>query len=136
MYQEEYYDNDNYSIESKTNQKKVKSIIEDNRLFTLWRRGNNGRMEKKEVYGTGSTGSTIRNAITGNYYNGDNVGSIVENLYYSVLISTGECGKTPATLFFDTPEQYEKYFNQILKQESKKRWSEKKIKTLNIINRQ
>ena len=58
------------------------------------------------VFSCGSTGSNIRNAVTGAYSN-HLVGSAMEDLYYRVSCSVGTARKK---LFFDSPGQYEKHF--------------------------
>ena len=78
--------------------------------------GPDGKFHKTmliENYGSGSTGSLIRNAISGSVYE-HVVGSKSENLYFKVVDSTGRYfRREPLVLYYDSPEQYE---NQLLKE--------------------
>jgi len=60
------------------------------------------------MFGSGDTGSTIRNAVTGEKYYGHRVGSRHEDLYFKARICTGEFSE-PATLFYESVEQYERH---------------------------
>ena len=69
-------------------------------------------------------GSTIRNAVTGQYESGFKFGSINEDLFFKV----GQASPTDSRmhmLFYDTPEQFEKHFRTTLSQAVKTKWSEK-----------
>jgi hypothetical protein len=79
-----------------------------------------------EFYKTGGIGNKIRNAITGEYYN-STVGSFEEDLYFSVIIATGETGQEQVTLFYDSPDQYEKHQFLTLSPNIKQRWHDKNI---------
>ena len=116
---------------NETNQK-VKKIMSDiyqnNKGFHLVKRQSKDRKwHNVEVFSSGSQGSTIRNAISGSYYYGDRVGSIKEDLYYKVGISTGDVGRDSATLFYDSPEQYERHMFATVDSENKQRWLEKQL---------
>lgn len=82
--------------------------------------------------------SRIRNAITGLRYRDDHpkckyvVGSAQEDIFFKVLISTGEPEiysrdnkKTTVLLFYDSPEQYERHQKMTLSQPLKEKWQEK-----------
>ena len=80
-----------------------------------------------EVYGSGQTGSRIRNAVTGQTYS-YLVGSGAEDLFFKVTDSTGRKGrKYPLILFYDSPEQYENHQFTSVSQEIKKTWQEKHL---------
>jgi len=69
----------------------------------------------------------IRNAITGTAFKFNSgeyarVGTYDEDLFFSVLLSTGETGQTPALLFYDNPEQYERHMEENFPQEGKENW--------------
>ena len=88
----------------------------------------NGRKKniKIEYYGSGDTGSQIRDAITGHrckYL----IGSKHEDLFFSVIISNGNTRLPyhPDVLFYDTPEQYEKHQHIEVPFETKKCWYQK-----------
>jgi hypothetical protein len=79
------------------------------------------------IYTSGDFGSTIRDAVTGHYYT-EKVGSYGEHLFFKVGLSTGECkpknGNT--TLFFLSPEQYEKHLSTTVSEEVKNEWNNKR----------
>jgi len=61
------------------------------------------------IYGSGPVGTRIRNAVTGIRYD-YKVGSVDQDLLYSVALCTGENGlKESVSMFYDSPEQYEKH---------------------------
>ena len=64
----------------------------------------------------------IKNAITGAIEAPFRVGTEDEDLFFSVFLSTGECGPTPPCLFYDSPEQYERHFYTKVSDELKARW--------------
>jgi hypothetical protein len=71
-------------------------------------------------------GSTIRNAVTGQYETGFKFGSANEDLFYKV----GQMSPTSSDLhilFYDSPEQFEKHFRTTVSAEAKSRWSEKSM---------
>lgn len=64
----------------------------------------------------------IKNAVTGAIESPFRVGSADEDLFFSVMLTTGECGQTPPCLFYDSPEQYERHFFAAVSDEAKLRW--------------
>jgi len=84
--------------------------------------------KKIELYTSGDYGSNIRDAITGKYYL-DKVGTNSEHFFFKVGLSSGECksknGST--TLFFLSPEQYERQFHTELSDTVKNEWVEKSL---------
>ena len=87
------------------------------------------------VYGSGSHESPIRNAETGEYYK-SKVGTMDEDLFFKVMISTGEIPSGPLTLFYDSPEHYERHQYMELDGLTKKRWEVKRQCRLDILNQQ
>ena len=87
----------------------------------------NGTVKNKKiiVYNSGDVGSNIRNAVTGIYAN-DLVGSKCEDLYFVSSLATGESQKGPLTLYFDSPEQFERHFNTTVNENIKSKWLEKR----------
>uniref|UniRef100_A0A6C0KPA1 Uncharacterized protein n=1 Tax=viral metagenome TaxID=1070528 RepID=A0A6C0KPA1_9ZZZZ len=81
-----------------------------------------------EVFGSGETGSKIRNAVTGaktSYI----VGSSKEDLFFKVADATGNKGrKESLILFYDSPEQYENHQFLELDQTIKDSWYKKNLK--------
>jgi len=65
------------------------------------------------------------NARTNQQYN-VKFGSKEEESLFSVIIATGETGQTPIVLFYDNPEQYERHFDVLIKDETKQRWHKRK----------
>ena len=86
------------------------------------------------VYGSGSQECQIRNAETGEYYK-YKVGSFDEDLFFKVMISTGEVSSGPLTLFYDSPEHYERHQYLELDDLIKKKWHVKKQCRLDILSK-
>jgi hypothetical protein len=77
---------------------------------------------KIELYGSYDIGSTIRNAITGVRYKDMIVGSSAEDQFFKVKMFNGNKG---VTLFYDSPEDYERHQYQLLDERIKQKWHEK-----------
>ena len=75
-----------------------------------------------EYYSSGPIGSYIRNALTC-LYTTDMVGSKNEDLYFKINLSYGNS----ATLFYETPEQYERHHHDKLSTHIKENWLKKKL---------
>ena len=91
------------------------------------------KLTKIDVYTSGVIGSNIRNAVTGEYYD-SLVGSKDEDLFFKVKLSTGECNSKNGsnTLFYNSPEEFEKYDNMVELDESvKELWRLKKNLRMN-----
>lgn len=86
-----------------------------------------GTKTKIPFYATSlSPNMTIRNAVNGTYETGYKTGSNDEDLFFKVSLATGENGsKDSRILFFNDPEQYERYFNCIVSADTKDKWSKK-----------
>jgi hypothetical protein len=74
----------------------------------------------------------ILNAVTGTafkFQNGEyaRVGTNNEDLFFSVLLATGEAGQTAALLFYDSPEQYERHMEDTLPSDGKANWVNKYV---------
>lgn len=63
--------------------------------------------KKIEIYTTSGIGNHIRDAETGEYYT-NLVGSKDEDLFYKVILATGECRSAngSSTLFYNSPQHY------------------------------
>jgi hypothetical protein len=123
-----YYTNDSYSIVS-NNRKQKKSF---DLLKTMDKGYHKLKIEKDgkniavEVYTTGYTpGTTIRDAVTGSYYRGLNVGSKHEDQFFKVKILNKEMGREAGNLFFFTPDEFERHYKTTLKQSLKDKWEER-----------
>jgi hypothetical protein len=130
------YDDSNFNKDSALKKSKVLNRgyhkIFRNVLFS-----NNKNTKKVEigVYGSGSHESPIRNAETGEYYK-YKVGTMDEDLFFKVMISSGEIPTGPITLFYDSPEHYERHQYLELDEVTKKRWEVKRQSRINILNQQ
>jgi hypothetical protein len=103
----------NYVVKSIEVMKQNKKGHKKNQLDTI------------EMYGSGDIGSYIRNAVSGQKTN-HIVGSKEENLYFSVIETTGINGrKDPIKLFYDSPEQFESHFHVTVSQQIKENWHKK-----------
>ena len=89
-----------------------------------------------EFYSTTNVpGFTIRDAITGARNENNLIGSIYEDLFFKVRLSTGEIKHDTPTLFFDSPEQYERKFGCTLDEPVKKSWRVKNAEARTYIER-
>ena len=81
---------------------------------------------KVEVYSTNTNiGSHIRCPFTGIRFN-ELVGSEDENLFFKVRMPSISDGKDCVTLFYSSPESFERHHLTILSKDVKKSWLEKK----------
>jgi len=116
--------------------KKTKSLNRGYHTLSINILLNNRKTTKKVdigVYGSGSHESPIRNAETGEYYK-YKVGTMDEELFFKVIISTGEVQTGPLTLFYESPEQYERHQHLQLDELTKKRWENKRQFRVDILN--
>lgn len=84
-----------------------------------------------EFFPTGTTPNLIiKHAATGKFQGFNNqffrVGTKDEDLFFSVILATGELGQNMSVLFYDNPEQYERHFFTKVSQKMKDTWNEKK----------
>lgn len=129
--------NDN-EYENKKALQDVKSQT-DKRYHTLTKRimvnENFYKNIKIELHGSGDIGCTIRNAETGEYYKGHLVGSSNEDLYFKVShsIKPNLASKNyveQLTLFYLSPEHYERHQHVELDNSIKIKWNSKREKYL------
>ncbi len=132
MYHEyEFYANENELGERtkeelediKKNDKGYRKIKQ--RLNKEW----NGKFHKNatiEFYISGDTGSHIRDAVTGKYYNHE-VGSKEEDLYFKVGVSYTVAGPQQGSLFYSSPEEYENHQFVLLSPQIKQNWHHKNL---------
>lgn len=129
-YEEDFHNQVDYDdldeISVKANSRKINRVFEDTEDSK--RHIIKGKNKKNVViFSSGSSGSKIRNAMSGAYTN-DIVGSAVEDLYYRVSYAVGSENKK---LYYDSPEQYEKHFGCDIDKdvsngsELKKQWAER-----------
>jgi hypothetical protein len=100
-----------------------------NKVYRNIPRASDGKIinTKIDVYTTGSIGSRIRDADTGEYYN-YKVGSRDEDLFFKVSLATGECNSKNGsnTLFYLSPHHYMSHLNVELDDSVINSWEEKR----------
>ena len=127
-------DNDNLE----TNKDKVESIKQKTKsnfhtyTYNLSKKINGKKHSKKmsiQYYSSGPSGTRIINAISGTKTDFI-VGSNKENLFFKVIMSTGTHEGGSVTLFYNSPEEFEKHQNCFANPESKEKWYDKKMQFL------
>lgn len=94
------------------------------------------------LYASKGQGSTIVDAITGMQIPNHRVGSIYENLHFSLVDSrANDKEKEPHTFYFDSPSQYESFMHNNLPEmkvrisaKTKQLWHSKKLATQKQLN--
>ena len=77
---------------------------------------------KIEMYRTScTTGTNIRNAVTGIYDN-MRVGKLDEDMYFKVNLAWGKAHPEVTHLYYESPEQYEKHFYTTVAVDIKEKW--------------
>ncbi len=110
---------------------RVKNL--DKGYVSLYRQKTNLTGKKVNItidcYISGDVGSSIRNAVTGEYYK-YKVGTKDEDKLFKITIATGELrNKNGNTLlFYDSPEQCESHLIHSLSDEIKEKWKMKLFK--------
>jgi hypothetical protein len=135
MYNEQFVidesDDDTSTLDSikKKNRTLWEDIKKDIKGFHKIKRVFNNKKHEIDLYSTSNTpGSMICDAITGNRYKEYRVGTYKEHLFFKVRLSTGELGKKCVdSLFFDSPEQYERHMKTTLSQSIKEKWLNKSM---------
>jgi len=129
-------DNMDYSVSSNEFKKATESLKKSDKGYNvLWRMiPKNGKLKrtKVEVYTSNGHGCHIRNAETGEYYS-HIVGTADEDLYFTVILATGECKSANGsrTLFYLSPQHYMTHLNTELDTEIIARWEDKRESRLN-----
>ena len=118
-----------YSSGSQKNQlDKIKKA--DRGYNKIWRnviKNDKLKRTKIEIYTSSGVGNHIRDAETGEYYPYI-VGSADEDLFFSVILATGECRSKNGsnTLFYLSPEKYMNHLHTQLDDHVIKLWKEKR----------
>jgi hypothetical protein len=87
---------------------------------------NNGNVRVAYYKTRNIIGRDIRNAITGVREVGYKVGSKDEDLFFTVIMATGENGtREPHFLYYNNPEQWERHFHTMYPQDKKEEWQAK-----------
>ncbi len=86
------------------------------------------------VYTSSGIGSKIRDAETGEYYN-YLVGSANEDLFYTIILATGECNSLNGskTLFYMTPQSYMSHLKCEVDPETIRLWEVKRDARLKVV---
>lgn len=85
-----------------------------------------GRKTDIEFYHTSNTpGMMIRDAVTGSRYSQYRVGSKNEDQFFKVHLAFTNIDFDSKTVFYDSPEQYERHMMTKVSQECKDKWSNK-----------
>jgi hypothetical protein len=129
-------DNMDYSVSSNDLKKATENFKKSDRGYnTIWRMvTKNGKIKrtKIEIFTSSGIGSHIRDAETGHYYE-HIVGTADEDLYFTVILATGECksNNKSSTLFYLSPQHFMKHLNCELKTDIIVRWEDKRETRLN-----
>ena len=112
-YEQEYNDMEE-DMSFQSNRQKENNALTDATNDKLCYKANRfsvdaGKNKQVMLFASGAIGTTIRNAVSGERYIGHRVGTRNEDLYFKAMICTGEFGPDPVTLFYDSPEQYERH---------------------------
>lgn len=142
MYQEDYFsptDPNNYDYNPDDNAlDKIKSSDKGyNAIYRRVQRSNGKWRNKKiEVYSSGYTGNRIRDAETGEYYS-NLVGSADEELFFKVVLATGECTSEngSSTLFFASPQHYANHLQCVVNPELSIAWERRRDQRLEELRR-
>lgn len=125
---DEIYSHSSDMSMTKNMKKNLLEMNKSDKNFIQLKRTNKSFYSREEtvgVFGSGEVGTSIRDAKTGVRNFVHKVGSAEEDLYFKVMISTGETGQNPVTLFFNTPEEYERHMFSEVSTETKQRWHAK-----------
>jgi hypothetical protein len=136
MYQDDYFNpanpNDYNDDDLGQTHEVMKNLLKDDRgLNTLIRKVqmDDGKIKNKriKVFTSGSVGTRIRDAETGEYYP-NKVGSKDEDLFFKVIISTGECKSANGSnkLFYFSPQHYENHLYTDVHPEKVAEWEAKR----------
>jgi len=131
-YLDTFHPNEQNAIDNSAALKDIKKLDKGYNEFFLKVVDENGRARKKKVvsYNSGDTDSRIRNAVTG-HYTPHLVGSVDEDLYFSVIDARSLSNKGRLVFYYDSPEQYEREHQVVLNDVIKEKWSKKKDARLN-----
>jgi len=101
-------------------------------VYKLTQKTQNRQWVELKLYSTSTNpGSMIRNARSGLKTGGEfRVGTVAEDLFFKVIVATGQWGQSPIFLFYNTPDEYERHFHGIVDKinpKIKTAWEEKQI---------
>ncbi len=88
------------------------------------------RPKSRTLWGTGDSGTFIRDAKTG-FVTSFIVGNSVDEAnFFKVSDSRGKFGQDPVFLYYDSPEAYESHFGVEISTDIKKKWMDKRNKLI------
>lgn len=95
----------------------------------IYRKVNMVRVPIKFYTTAYTPGARIRHAVSGIREPDLFVGKTDEDLFFKVVLATGELGRTAFStqMFFYSPEEYERHFYCMVSQDVKKKWMDKYI---------
>jgi hypothetical protein len=125
FFDNERFESDSVNSRRRTNNKALRHFSVSRAFNNSWRDGKFYKNVTINMYGSGDSGSFIRNAVTGaitNYV----VGSKDQDLFYKVSMCTGlDRDHKPVHLFYDSPTQYENHQFTYVSDDVKESWSER-----------
>lgn len=141
VYIDNFQPENNNDVISYANSEEYKILIQEsknydrgyNKVFrTLTQKNGKLKRTKIEFYTSGDTGCNIRDAETGEYTS-YKVGSLNEDLFFKVILATGECKSRnkSSTLFYSSPEAYMSHMHCELDTKLVEYWEEKYQARLN-----
>jgi hypothetical protein len=124
------YEDDASTID--TNRRNQRRLWEDSKSvdkgFHRIKLVRDGKPAAVEFYSTNTVpGTMIRDAVTGSKYNQFRVGTLNEHQFFKVTHAAGQFGRDSATLFYDSPEQFERHMKTTVETAIKSRWVDKCI---------
>jgi hypothetical protein len=138
-YEDNYNAADPNDVENEMNNKQdalSNALKNDKGLNVIYRKvvsEKTGKPKNKRIYiyTSGTTGSRIRDAETGEYYP-NKVGSKDEDLFFKVILATGECKSAngSSTLFYSSPQHYMNNLYCDVDPETIAKWEEKRNERL------
>ena len=133
MTYEDYNDNEVSSVGQRQHKNQLDDFHKNDKYYEVYmipfnRLHTDGKFYKfmkSKSFGSGQVGSRIRNAVTGERYT-YLVGSKDEHMFFKVNDSTGRNGrKNPLTMFYESPDHYERHAFVTVEQSVKDRWNNK-----------
>ena len=141
MYQDDYYNPADQNDYDEDHEKLLEQTKRQDKGYNvIYRRAyrKNGKKYNKkiEVYTSSGTGNHIRDAETGDYLN-YLVGSKDEDLFFKVMLGTGECTSANGshTLFYVSPQHYANHLQSDVCPKLAAAWEEKRDTRLIEIKR-
>lgn len=102
---------------------------------TVTRRNNvNHKMVKRRVHTSGCVGQYITDAETGEKYS-SRVGSADEDLFFKVIVATGELKHSTNTLFYLSPTHYENHMCTTVDSDVLAKWQTKRNNRMKALSR-